>query len=291
MNAGIRFGRGVLLLGLALLVIVPSDPRRSAVAEHRPPSVVQIDQVVSGRYRAHLFTNVSVMRDMPYDGVHRLDFYSPAHDIDRARAAVVWFHPGGFTTGDKSKEADLATDLARRGYVVFTVDYTLTSFPWFDMNARIAAANVAHHEAQTAIAFVRARAARFGIDASLIFAGGYSAGAIVAFDLDYGASTPATRIDGAFAIAGYTNEIATPGAAPMLDFHGSNDLLIPNALAQSACATAEHAHDRCAVETFVGLGHEIGYSRRFTILDRASTFLASLISTKYRIGTSTRTQS
>ena len=134
-------------------------------------------------------------------------------------------------------------------------------------------------------------AARFGIDASLIFAGGYSAGAIVAFDLDYGASTPATRIDGAFAIAGYTNEIATPGAAPMLDFHGSNDLLIPNALAQSACATAEHAHDRCAVETFVGLGHEIGYSRRFTILDRASTFLASLISTKYRIGTSTRTQS
>jgi acetyl esterase/lipase len=291
MKARITFRRGVLVLSIALLVISLSDSRARAGGATGPAAVTQIDQTARGRYRAHVFASVSVTRDLAYDGVHRLDVYSPARDLDRARAALVWFHPGGFTTGDKSKEADLATDLARRGYVVFVVDYTLTSFPWFDMNARIAAANVAHHEAQNAIAFVRTRATQFGIDGSLIFAGGYSAGAIMAFDLDYGASTPATRIDGAFAIAGYTNDIPRPGAAPMLDFHGTNDLLIPDALAQSACASAEHAHDRCAVETFAGLGHEIGYSRRGTILDRASAFLGSLISTKYRIGILTGAQS
>jgi predicted esterase len=228
-----------------------------------------------------VFTNVSVTDDVAYERVHKLDVYSPAQDADRARAAVVWFHPGGFTEGDKSNEADFATDLARRGYVVFAVDYTLTSFPWFDLKSRRAAENVAHREAQTAIAFVRARATQYGIDTSLIFAGGYSAGAIIAFDLDYGASTPATKINGAFAIAGYTNDIPQPGAAPMLDFHGSNDLLIPNALAQSACASAVHAGDLCSVETMEGLGHEIGSSQRAKILDRASTFLASLVTAKY----------
>ncbi len=122
-------------------------------------------------------------------------------------------------------------------------------------------------------------ATQYGVDGALIFAGGYSAGAIVAFDLDYDEASAATRIDGAFAIAGYTNAIPHPGAAPVLDFHGSNDRLIPNALAQSACASAVRANDRCSVETFEGLGHEIGYTRRAKILNRAAAFLASLVAT------------
>jgi acetyl esterase/lipase len=254
--------------------------RGRAVAAPHQAVITRIDETVPGRYRNHVFTNVDATHDIAYDGVRKLDMYAPARDSDRTRASVVWFHPGGFTQGDKSKEADFAIDLARRGYVVFAVDYTLTSFPWFDMNARIAAANAAHDDAQAAIAFVRTHATRYGIDPSLVFAGGYSAGAIIAFDVDYGASTPATKINGAFAIAGYTNDIPQPGAAPMLDFHGSKDPLIPNALGQTACAAAVHAGDTCTVETFVGLGHEIGNSERATILDRASNFLASLVASR-----------
>jgi acetyl esterase/lipase len=270
----------VLLLGATVLAVRKAhaaELRSSAVEAHDRAVTTRIDEMALGRYRDHVFSDVNVTHDVNYDGSHTLDIYEPAGDASIVRGALVWFHPGGFTEGDKSKEADLATDMAKRGYVVFDVDYTLTNFAWFDMDARIAAANVAHLEAQAAIMFVRAHATQYGIDPALVFAGGYSAGAIIAFDLDYGATVPAARIDGAFAIAGYTNDIPQPGAAPMLDFHGSNDLLIPNALGQTACASAEHAGDQCTVQTFDGLGHEIGYSQRTTIEDQAAAFLAKLI--------------
>jgi hypothetical protein len=63
----------------------------------------------------------------------------------------------------------------------------------------------------------------------------------------------------------------------MLDFHGSNDPLIPEVLAQTSCASAEHVGDSCTVDLYQGFGHEIGYTQRARILDRASAFLASLI--------------
>jgi len=247
------------------------------------------------RYRDHVFTKVTVKRDVPYDGAEMLDIYAPSRDTDTARAAIAWFHPGGFSAGDKANEADLANDLARRGYVVFVVDYTLNSkLQWFDTDGRRAAARVAGLEARSAIGWIKRNATRYGIDPSLVFAGGYSAGAIIAFDLNYGPAPASARVAGAsagarntdeipqrvagaFAIAGYTNEHPLAGAAPMLDFHGSNDPLIPQALAQHSCASAEHAGDSCAVDTYRGLGHEIGYTRRAAILDRASAFLASLI--------------
>jgi acetyl esterase/lipase len=231
----------------------------------------------TARYRDHRFTNVTVTHDVTYDGTNKLDIYAPSGDTDTARAAIAWFHPGGFTEGDKTDEAGVANDLARRGYVVFDVDYTLTSFAWFDMDARDAAARVADLEAHAAIAFIEHNAEQYGVDPSLVFAGGYSAGAIIAFDLDYGPAPAGDHIAGAFAIAGYTNEVPQPGAPPMLDFHGSNDALIPHALGQAACTSADHAGDSCTVDTFKGMGHEIGYTQRAAILGRASAFLASLI--------------
>jgi len=281
-----RFFRGVVALAITLLLVAAViagraahaiELRNNAATAARRAAALRVDEMSVGRYRNHVFTSVNVTHDVVYVGTNKLDVYAPAGDPDQARAALLWFHPGGFTEGDKAKEADLATEFARRGYVVFDVDYTLTNFAWFDMNERIAAANVAHLEAQAAVAFVRAHATQYGIDPGLVFAGGYSAGAIITFDLDYGASTAASKIDGAFAIAGYTTDIPQAGAAPMLDFHGSDDLLISNALGQTACAAAVHSGDNCTVKTFEGLGHEIGYTQRGAIIDEASSFLASLI--------------
>ena len=248
----------------------------------------------TARYRDHVFTHVAVTHDVTYDGADKLDIYAPSGDTDMARAAVAWFHPGGFTEGDKANEADLANDLARRGYVVFVVDYTLNpKLQWFDMVGRVRAARVADLEGNAAITWIKNRAPQYGVDPSLVFAGGYSAGAIIAFDLDYGPapgrervagaskarniSELPQRIAGAFAIAGYTDEIPQPGAPPMLDFHGTNDALIPRSLARHSCASAGHAGDSCTIDTYGGLGHEIGYTHRAAILDHASAFLASLI--------------
>jgi hypothetical protein len=74
-------------------------------------------------------------------------------------------------------------------------------------------------------------------------------------------------VAGAFAIVGYTNEIPQPGTAPMLDFHGTNDALIPHSLAQTSCASAEHVGDLCTLDTYGGLGHDIGYTQRGKVLE------------------------
>ena len=189
----------------------------------------------TARYRNHVFTNVTVNHDVTFDRTDKLDVYAPSGDTDTARAAVAWFHPGGFTEGDKANEADVANDLARRGYVVFVVDYTLNpTLQWFDMNGRVAAARVADLEAHAAIAWIKHNAKHYGVDPSLVFAGGYSAGAIIAFDLDYGPAPARERVAGAFAIAGYTNEhrAAGRGADARLPRHERR--------ADTACARTDH---------------------------------------------------
>ena len=102
-----RFLRGfvalavVLLLGATVLAV-----REAQAAElHNRALATRVNEMTRGRYREHVFTNVEVTHDVVYDGMNKLDIYAPAHDTDRARAAVVWFHPGGFTEGDKLKEA------------------------------------------------------------------------------------------------------------------------------------------------------------------------------------------
>jgi acetyl esterase/lipase len=282
-----RILRGIVALALMLSAVAmvfavreahAAELRSNAVALRSRTIAQRTDEMAHGRYRDQVFGSVTVVHDVAYDGSLKLDVYAPAGDSDHARAAVAWFHPGGFTEGDKAKEADLATDLAKRGYVVFVPDYSLNpKLQWFDMDGRIAAARFAGAQAQQAIAFIHSHAKQYGVDPTLVFAGGYSAGAIVAFDLDYANTSGPASVTGAFTIAGYTNLIPPAGAGPVLDFHGSNDLLIPNALGQTACASAVHAGDVCKVETFDGLGHEVGYSQRAVITDRASSFLASVI--------------
>jgi hypothetical protein len=85
---------GAFLVCVAFLAMSLSTARISVTRSQRPAVVTEIDQLTRGRYRAHMFANVSVTRDVPYDGVLTLDVYSPSNDPDRARATVAWFHPG-----------------------------------------------------------------------------------------------------------------------------------------------------------------------------------------------------
>lgn len=70
---------------------------------------------------------VEVLRDVPYEPgehpEHKLDVYRPC-DVERA-PVVLYVHGGGFRILSKDTHWMMALAFARRGYVVFNVDYRL----------------------------------------------------------------------------------------------------------------------------------------------------------------------
>ena len=65
--------------------------------------------------------------DLPYgDGeANKFDLYLPADKSHENYGLVVYLHPGGFTAGDKSGDAEMCSWLCRKGYVSASINYTL----------------------------------------------------------------------------------------------------------------------------------------------------------------------
>ena len=83
------------------------------------------------------------------------------------RAAVVLVHGGGWVSGGKGGVARWNEWLADQGFVVFDIDYRLAPPPrWQDATSDV----------DDAVAWVRAHAARFGVDPSRVGLVGWSAG-------------------------------------------------------------------------------------------------------------------
>ena len=102
------------------------------------------------------------------------------------RAAVVYFHGGGWSGGDAGQFADFARTAAGLGLVAATAEYGLARPP-----ERLAGACMA--DARDAFAFVLDRAADLGVDPQRIAAGGGSAGGQLALSLAFADAPPALR--------------------------------------------------------------------------------------------------
>ncbi|MEF3084526.1 alpha/beta hydrolase [Bacillus altitudinis] len=65
--------------------------------------------------------------DIAYgDGeANKFDLYVPADNTKKTYGLVVYLHAGGFTTGDKSDDANMLQWLASKGYVAAGINYTL----------------------------------------------------------------------------------------------------------------------------------------------------------------------
>jgi dienelactone hydrolase len=129
----------------------------------------------------------------------RLDAYQPVGDTLAARPAIVWIHGGGFSGGSRTNLATVSDAWARKGYVTFSIDYRL------DPGNRCQAVQdgkitdpvelatetercrraivAAHEDSLTAIRWVRANAAAYGVDTTRIAVGGGSAGATTAINV------------------------------------------------------------------------------------------------------------
>ena len=69
----------------------------------------------------------TVYKDIAYgDGEkNKFDIYFPADNTKENYSLVVYIHAGGFTTGDKSDDAEMLQLLCSKGYVAVGVNYTL----------------------------------------------------------------------------------------------------------------------------------------------------------------------
>ncbi|HJQ32459.1 MAG TPA: family 43 glycosylhydrolase [Pyrinomonadaceae bacterium] len=95
----------------------------------------------------------------------KLDLFRP--EGKGTRPAVIVVHGGAWITGNHAMENPFAAELARRGYVAATVEYRLSNEAKYP--AQI-------HDLKAAVRFLRANAARYGIDPKRIAAVGASSG-------------------------------------------------------------------------------------------------------------------
>lgn len=118
-------------------------------------------------------TTGKVYTDLPYgDGAaNRFDLYVPADTTQETYGLVVYLHAGGFTSGDKSGDAEMLKWLCSRGYVAAGINYTL--FNDENPNANVYTQSL---EIRDSIPFVMAEAEKLGYKLDRMAISGGSAG-------------------------------------------------------------------------------------------------------------------
>lgn len=212
------------------------------------------------RYRDEVFNAVEITKDVPYgravglDGDSAdllLDLYQAKADTAQARAALIYIHGGSFTDGGKAEgnTPDVCKSLARRGYVVASVNYRLGIEEPLTQAHQLEALYRAVQDARTALRFARAQAEAARIDPDRIILGGSSAGAITAVHaacwdsdeldgidiarwggLDAG-SLPgfSSEAAGVYSIAGALGDLSWMEAddPPLICIHSRQDAVVP----------------------------------------------------------------
>lgn len=127
-----------------------------------------------GKYKAHWDSSVgTVYTDLSYgDGeANKFDLYVPADSGRENYGLVVYLHAGGFTSGDKSGDAEMLQWLCAKGYVAAGINYTLFSEENPDANVYTQSVEI-----RDSIPYVLAEAEKLGYHIDKMAVSGGSAG-------------------------------------------------------------------------------------------------------------------
>ena len=115
----------------------------------------------------------------------KLDIYYPKTDTFKNRPLVMLIHGGAFYIGSKESVAEqsLANSLAKRGYVVASIDYRL-GFKLSPSDVELSAYR-AVQDAHAALRFLAHNAKGLGIDPDQVYVGGTSAGAVASLNVAF----------------------------------------------------------------------------------------------------------
>ena len=157
------------------------------------------------RYTDEIFSQVNVTSNVLYGGNYNpniwgqnewqdlyLDIYEPVGDDVEDRPLVFFLFGGSFVAGSKTNAdiVELCTRFAKMGYVASAIDYRLTGDLIWTSNEETAykAAAKGIHDLKSAIRWFRMNAEmnnEYRIDTDRIYAGGVSAGGIIAVNAAY----------------------------------------------------------------------------------------------------------
>ena len=115
----------------------------------------------------------------------KLDIYYPKTDLFKNRPLMMLIHGGAFYIGSKESaaEQELATSLAKLGYVVASIDYRL-GFKLLSSDIELSSYR-AVQDAHAALRFLAHNAVGLGIDPNQVYVGGTSAGAMASLNVAF----------------------------------------------------------------------------------------------------------
>lgn len=239
-----------------------------------------------GRYLDPVFTDVGVTRDIVYRTATtsqgetvelQLDIYQPAGDTATERPVMIWLHGGFFVFGHRSEMDPYAMASARRGYVAVLVSYRLRpEVSTSDLAGVVEAAGDAYDDTTAAIEWLEANADTYRIDTDAVFAGGVSAGGVLAWNLNFlpGEQGPATPlVDAVVPISGLAFGSPSAGDVPIISFHATDDPILPYDPPRQSCEAAVAVGVVCEWVGYPSGGHYIAISQYRNILDRTHAFL------------------
>ena len=227
--------------------------------------------------------------DSPHDvesnttvGDLKMDIYLPEGDTNINRPAIIFAHSGGFILGNKNHDDMMAFCdlLSKKGYVTATINYrkgfNLTS------NANLHGTRSVYRgmqDGRTAVRYMRANAATYGVDANKIYFVGSSAGAFIGLHSIY--MNENSEIPTEAGVNNYTNltpplSHTTPDLGALnignnLSYNGEPDVLVSlwGAVKSTDLITLDNDKPVLLVhgesDTVVPFG--IGYPFSFPLLD------------------------
>jgi acetyl esterase/lipase len=246
------------LLLLSILVVIAAGSASSPGAER-------------GRVFPGVPSGVKALRDIEYDRVGEkkllLDLYLPEEKPDKALPVIVWIHGGAWLAGDKKNCP--AVGLATRGYAVASINYRLSQKAVFP--AQI-------HDCKSAIRWVRANAAKYGMDADRIGVWGRSAGGhLVALlgtsgevdelEGEGGNLEQSSRVQAVCDFFGPTNFLSAQASPvthvskddpPFLIMHGDRDRVVPLEQSKILHEALKKAGVESTFHVVEGAGHGFG---------------------------------
>ena len=137
----------------------------------------------NGKYRVEWNDSIGkVYTDISYGDLesNKFDIYVPADNTKENYGLIVYLHAGGFTSGDKSGDAEILKSLCSKGYVTAGINYTL-----FNENNPTASVYSQSVEIKEAIPYVVAEAEKLGYQLDKMAIAGGSAGGTLALIYAY----------------------------------------------------------------------------------------------------------
>jgi acetyl esterase/lipase len=218
-----KWCRWIQLGCLAGLLVIPLLVTRAQGADEPPPvppgyasSSEALKAVVAGKVPL-----ISVPKKLPEGVTSELGIeYGKAGDrslkldlyrhlkADRPLPLIIFIHGGGWKGGDRSDMAFYCVTFAEKGYITATISYRFSQEAIFP---------AAVSDAKCAVRFLRANAAKYGIDPNKIAVSGNSAGGHLSMMVGFSPDVP--ELDGEGGNPGVSSRVQA-----VIDFYGPVDM-------------------------------------------------------------------